>query len=362
MRAIIAVASAVVTFAVCDAFLPQCQTKSGLVPLRANSRNHDNDVILSDRRKTLYTVAGTASSFLFTPLVMAEDSSMGSDPNKPIAVIGAGGKVGTICTNMLNKRGLYTRAVTRSGKEIISEPSTYVSYSKGDVTDYEAIKLALKDCSGVIFTASASGKKKGGDPAHVDYLGLYNTAKACLELGVPKLVVVSAGSVTRPSFIGYKATNLFVAPIYGPNIMGYKIAGENAMRDLYSKQSKCSYCVVRPGGLSDAPAEGPSKIHVSQGDVYSAEITREDVAEVTLAALLKGPATDNTTFELNNIKGLSKVSKDLDEAPTELIHSGAASYDKLLDGLFSDQDMRKMYPQYINDFNGGNVEPISAIV
>ncbi len=31
----------------------------------------------------------------------------------------------------------------------------------------------------------------------------------------------------------------------------------------------------RPGGLSDAQAEGPELIHVSQGDVYSSEITRK---------------------------------------------------------------------------------------
>jgi uncharacterized protein YbjT (DUF2867 family) len=63
-----------------------------------------------------------------------------------------------------------------------------VSYGAGDVSKYESIRNAIKGASGVIFAASASGKKKGGDPAHVDYLGVYNTAKACLEFGVPKLV------------------------------------------------------------------------------------------------------------------------------------------------------------------------------
>jgi uncharacterized protein YbjT (DUF2867 family) len=63
-----------------------------------------------------------------------------------------------------------------------------VSFGTGDVTKYESIKNAIKGASGVIFAASASGKKKGGDPAHVDYLGVYNTAKACLECRVPKLV------------------------------------------------------------------------------------------------------------------------------------------------------------------------------
>jgi len=205
-------------------------------------------------------------------------------------------------------------------------------------------------------------KKKGGDPEHVDYLGLYNTAKACLECGVPKLVVVSAGSVTRPDFVGFKATNLFVKYVYGEKIMDYKIAGEAVMRDLYANQDKCSYTVVRPGGLSDASAEGPELIHVSQGDVYSAEITRQDVAEVTVAALLKGKATDFTTFELNMKKGLNKVSKDLDTPGPELVHDGARSYDALLDGLLTDEQMKSSYPQYMNDFRGDKIKPISEVV
>lgn len=82
---------------------------------------------------------------------------------------------------------LYTRAVTRSG-QILEDSSPVVSYGIGDVTRYESIKNAVKGASGVIFAASASGKEKGGDPAHVDYLGVYNTAKACLECRVPKLV------------------------------------------------------------------------------------------------------------------------------------------------------------------------------
>ena len=190
----------------------------------------------------------------------------------------------------------------------------------------------------------------------------YIITQACLECNVPKLVVVSAGSVTRPDFVGFKATNLFVKYVYGEKIMDHKIAGEAIMRDLYANQNKCSYCVVRPGGLSDASAEGPGLIHVSQGDVYSAEITRQDVAEVTVAALLKGSATDFTTFELNNQKGLAKVSKDLDTPPSTLVHDGAASYDALLDGLLTDGQMKTSYPQYMNDFRGDNIRPIAEVV
>jgi uncharacterized protein YbjT (DUF2867 family) len=296
----------------------------------------------------------------------AAAESIGSNPNAPISVIGAGGKVGAICaSSLVQKRNLYTRAITRSGRTTLPEDAKnadHVTYASGDVTNYEAIKKAIDGSSGVIFAASASGKKKGGDPQHVDYLGLYNTAKACIECGVPKLVVVSAGSVTRPDFVGFKATNLFVKYVYGDAIMDYKIAGESVMRDLYAEQSKCSYCVVRPGGLSDAAAEGPAKIHVSQGDVYSAEINREDVAEVTVEALLKGKATDFTTFELNNIKGLSKVSKDLETPPAALVHSGASSYSALLDGLITDSELNSSYPQYNSGFRGASIPPLSKVV
>ena len=135
------------------------------------------------------------SSWLTPTGVKAEETwveSYGTDPNHPIVVIGAGGKVGKLCTSILSSSKLqrYTRAVTRTGRAILSPSSTLVTYTSGDVTQYDSIQNAIQGASGVIFAASASGKKKGGDPAHVDYLGLYNTAKACLECGVPKLVGV----------------------------------------------------------------------------------------------------------------------------------------------------------------------------
>ena len=106
---------------------------------------------------------------------------------------------------------------------ILDTPSKFVTYGSGDVTNSASIMNAVKGASGVIFAASSSGKKKGGDPAHVDYLGVYNTARACLDCEVPKLVVISAGTVTRPESAGFKATNFFVKYVYGDNIMVCRI-------------------------------------------------------------------------------------------------------------------------------------------
>jgi len=145
--------------------------------------------------------------------------------------------------------------------------------------------------------------------------------------------------------------------------MDAKVAGESAMRDLYasSDKSNCSYCVVRPGGLSDGEADGPSQIHVSQGDYYSAEISRKDVSQIAVAALLN-KSTDFTTFELNNVKGLNVVSDKLPVPPSALVHTGATEYVGLLQGLVTDEDMKKNYPAYINDFRGNGLKPLSALI
>ena len=310
-----------------------------------------------DRRQLFQAAALGTSSFLIPSLAYAED--IGKNADKPIVILGAGGKVGTLCTKLLANQGLYTRAVTRSGRTILDSP--YVSHAAGDVTKYDALQQAIQGASGVIFAASASGKKKGGEPVQVDYLGVYNTAKACLDANVPKLAVISAGTVTRPESAGFKATNFFVKYVYGDRIMDSKMAGEVALRELYAGKPNVAYTIIRPGGLSDKSSAGPSKLHLSQGDIYSAEVSREDVARVTVAALLKGKATDNTTFELNNQEGLIKAQGNLPDAPKELVHAGAPTFEQLLDGLLTDQEIKKKYPDIINDFRGEGIPPIEQL-
>ena len=143
-------------------------------------------------------------------LAVDEKARMGSSPKEPIVVLGGGGKVGKICTQILASEGLYVRSTTRSGRQVLDDQSSFVSYAPCDVRSDESLNEALKGASGVIFAASASGKKGGGEPKDVDYVGAYRTAKACLQQKVPKLVLISAGSATRPDSAGFKAINFFV--------------------------------------------------------------------------------------------------------------------------------------------------------
>ena len=166
--------------------------KNRLFSSTNNDINDNNVEVLSgllDRRSVL--LSGVLASIAsFNPPAYADEESpiTSSDVTGPVAVIGASGKCGKLCCEILTQKQLKTRAITRSGRSILDGSSDYISYAPGDVTSYDSIKEAVKGCSGVIFAASASGKKKGGDPEHVDFLGLYNTAKACLDCDVPKLV------------------------------------------------------------------------------------------------------------------------------------------------------------------------------
>jgi hypothetical protein len=120
-----------------------------------------------------------------------------------------------------------------------------------------------------------------------------------------------------------------------------------------------AYTVIRPGGLADKPSAGPAKLHLSRGDVYSGEVTREDVALVTVATLIKGKDTDNTTFEVNQVEGIDKTMGSLPDLPAELSHTEISSFDTLLDGLLTDAELKKKLP---GDFRGDGVEPVEKLV
>jgi NAD(P)H-binding len=331
----------------------------------------------------------------------------GSTADHPITVIGAGGKTGLLCAAILTQQyGRFVRCVTRTGRpipipklnescdayELLDEASTpsihpLVTFVAGDVTKYSDMVGAVRGASGVIFAASASAQQRS-DPAHVDYLGLYYTARACLAAQPPisRLVVISAGSISRPDALGYKATNAMVELRYGPQMMEYKLAGEDAVRNLYEESTSgklnrevvASYVIVRPGGLRDGPATGAANMHVSQGDVFTSEVSRLDVAHITVAALLHPSDTVNfCTIEVNQKQGLTKVLPSLPDLPKALVHtttptsgtstvqrvtsspSPSSSYFSLLYGLLNDAELHNRYPDILNAINPGSSSILS---
>ena len=119
--------------------------------------------------------------------------------SKPIAVIGSGGRTGSLCVAACLKRGLAVKALSRSGSPPPGvDANSLLSAAACDVRDPGTIDVA--GAGAVIY--AASGSKKGGSPHEVDNLGVVNAAKACVAAKVPRLVVISSTAVTRPNSLG----------------------------------------------------------------------------------------------------------------------------------------------------------------
>ena len=178
----------------------------------------------------------------------------------------------------------------------------------------------------MIFAASASSK--GGSAQQVDYVGVENVAKECVRLGIPKLVVISSGAITRPNSLGFKITNLF------GRIMEAKLKGEESLKAVYkAAPSGVTYAIIRPGGLGDGAPAGPSSVELNQGDAISGEISRSDVAECAIAAATSKKIPQNVTFEIYSKQGAGPLEGSLPQ-PTGYERTGD-SYDKLFEGLVS---------------------------
>ena len=191
----------------------------------------------------------------------AAAAALAADPalaaSKPIAVIGSGGRTGSLCVAACLKRGLAVKALSRAGAPppgVDADP--LLSFATCDVRDPSTIDVT--GAGAVIY--AASGSKKGGSPHEVDNLGVVNAAKACVAAKVPRLVVISSTAVTRPDSLGYKFTD-----VYG-KIMGEKKLGEDGVYAV-SASSDLAYTIIRPGGLEEPKenvVQGPGALEISQ--------------------------------------------------------------------------------------------------
>lgn len=219
-----------------------------------------------------------------------------SEANKAITVIGANGRTGSKVVNLGIQRGLRINAVTRNGvynnASSLSNPRNLINTAV-DITDINGVRKAVQGSSAVIFAASAS--KAGGTPDQIDKQALIDVAKACIEYKVPRLVVVSSGSVSKPYSPVYLFLNLF------GGIMKAKIDGENGIRKLYESPlaKSIGYTIIRPGGLREDPPLGPQGLELNQGDDRSGRISRWDVAALCLESI-NSKDTNRVTFECYN--------------------------------------------------------------
>jgi uncharacterized protein YbjT (DUF2867 family) len=245
----------------------------------------------------------SATAGLLAPTIMlgiqpsgAGESTLSVPNGKSILVLGANGKTGRECVAAAIAARRPCIATTRNGAFEWHGDSNMLTIAQVDVTSKDSIESAIassKNLGAVIFAASASAS--GSTPFPVDRDGVINAAKCCIAAGVPRLVVVSSGTVTRPDSAVYKLLNTI-----GHGIMEAKIQGEDIARELYADPSvlkqKLGYTIIRPGGLTTGESLGPAALELNQGDSKSGRLSRADVAGLCINCLDSSDTFD-TTFE-----------------------------------------------------------------
>jgi uncharacterized protein YbjT (DUF2867 family) len=287
------------------------QPLSSVSSNNANNGDGDNDKVAdlkSSRRQFLdssvassIAVVLAASGVWSSSVSSASAATASSGTTAPICVIGANGKTGTMCVRACLDRSTPVIATSRSGifnnkigVDGVAEPLSdaqlqLCSVAVCDVTQPDSISSAIAKSRAVIFAASAS--KEGGTAAAVDNEGLVNVATACIAAGIPHLVIVSSGGVSKPDSLVYKFLNIF------GNIMEQKIRGEDTVRALYARQSALTYTIVRPGGLTEESPVGVTGLELNQGDVVSGRISRADVASLCIESVQYPGLAGKTTYE-----------------------------------------------------------------
>ncbi|MBD2256418.1 SDR family oxidoreductase [Pseudanabaena sp. FACHB-2040] len=190
-------------------------------------------------------------------------------------VAGATGETGQRIVRTLVQRGIPVKALVRDALKARTILPIEVELAQGDVTDREAMRLAIADCTVLL---SATGARPSLDPTgpyKVDYEGTKNLVDAAKESGIEHFVMVS--SLCTSQF--FHPLNLFWL------ILVWKKQAEE-----YLQKSGLVYTIVRPGGLKNEDADERPLVMASADSLSEGNVPRLKVAETCVEALFQANA------------------------------------------------------------------------
>jgi len=276
------------------------------------------------------TVASIVATSSFSKPSFAVDGSAAGSLERPVAIIGGGGRTGMAVSETLagDIGQMYGVTMTRSGKDpfrVIKLPTATKErlqpFDGGvDVRNKEEVLAAFQQTKPSVVVYAASASKQGGNAFDVDDKGVGNVAEACKEVGA-KLVLISALALDRPDSKSFQITNTIGG--YLDKIMDAKFNGENKVRSIMGND----YIIIRPGVLlSGKSKSGANDIELNQGDTIGGGLSRDELAGVVVGAIKN--AKYGLTVEAYRKSTATKLQ------PTFAIPSGKELYASSYEGFF----------------------------
>jgi uncharacterized protein YbjT (DUF2867 family) len=200
-----------------------------------------------------------------------------------VLIIGANGQIGRHLVKML---ALSTEHEVRAMIRKESQKASLEELGAEDVVigDLEKdFSHALKDVDAVIFAAGSGGHTGKEQTEIIDRNGAIQSVKEAEKAGVSRFIMISSIMADQAEDAPESARHYFRA----------KGAADEALQN-----SSLNYTILRPGPLSNNPAEGKITA-AARLESYEGEIPREDVAAVAANALV----LENTYYQTFEIIG-----------------------------------------------------------
>ena len=117
-----------------------------------------------------------------------------------VAIIGGTGFVGGHLTDALLAAGHEVSLLVRAGSESKARRSEHVRTSPGDISSADALKSVMEGCSAVIYNVGILREfpRRGITFEESQYQGLVRTVEAAREVGIKRLLLMSANGVKQP--------------------------------------------------------------------------------------------------------------------------------------------------------------------
>lgn len=171
------------------------------------------------------------------------------------------------------------------------------------------------DC--IVFSAGAGGKGGEERTKAVDYEGALKVFDAAEAAGCHRLIMVSATDLrdtSKPAPSWYNDDSKALSERMYKAIPAYMKYKRMADQELYRRKA-LRFTIVRPGGLTDEPAQG-----VEVGRPQLGRISRETVAKVVLACA-ENKGTEGMVFDC-----MDGDEQDVDKAVEGAVKSGVSTW------------------------------------
>ena len=201
-----------------------------------------------------------------------------------VVIAGGHGKIALLLERLLAERGDEAVGLIRNPAQVADVQKAGAEAVVCDLEAASADELAalLSGADAVVFAAGAGPGSGAPRKDSVDRAASALMADAAQRAGVGRFVQVSSMGAGQPPRPG--SDEVWAA---------YITAKTAAEADLRARD--LDWTILRPGGLTDAPATG--RIRLALPPVPRGSIPRADVAAV-ITALLDNPGTRHQTLEL----------------------------------------------------------------